>query len=151
MCVGDSASPTFRLQSISFWGGTTHLTAKLHLENGVVLAEGNFSFKSEPVYGLPVLFAMLGAFLYAAYRLIEAPTSPTWREIRTAIVSSIVAGVLAWLFARMDILGIKLDPDLLRTYLLLGFALSFLGVDKVINKALGGGGKSEPDPDAPRP
>lgn len=46
-------------------------------------------------------------------------------------------GFIAWLFAPMDVLGIKLDPDILRTYLILGFALSFLGVDKVLGKALG--------------
>jgi hypothetical protein len=137
MCAGASASPTFRLESTSLWGGLTHLSAKLHLGNGLVLSEANFSFKSQPVYGLPILLAIFGASLYAIYKLVQSPTSPSRGDIKTAAISSIIVGFIAWLFAPMDVLGIKLDPDILRTYLILGFALSFLGVDKVLGKALG--------------
>lgn len=47
-------------------------------------------------------------------------------------MTSILAGIIAWLFADFDILGIKLDPHVLRTYPLLGFLFSYIGIDVLL-------------------
>lgn len=59
------------------------------------------------------------------------------RAVPIQIVTAIVAGLLAYLTANLDLLGLKLDPNLLRTYPLLGFLFSYIGIDKVFSRQSG--------------
>jgi hypothetical protein len=53
------------------------------------------------------------------------------------IITSIVAGLLAYLTANLDLFGIKLDPNILRTYPLLGFLFAYIGIDRLFAKRFG--------------
>jgi hypothetical protein len=44
---------------------------------------------------------------------------------------------LAYLTANLDLFGLKLDPNILRTYPLLGFLFSYIGIDRLFAKRFG--------------
>ena len=64
--------------------------------------------------------------------------SSHWKyAIPLQIVTAIVVGLLAYLTANLDLLGLKLDPNVLGTYPLLGFLFAYIGIDKVFAGRLG--------------
>ena len=144
MQPGASSSGPFRIASTNWKGGPVHLIASLRLTGssgfgGFILAQNSFSFDANPVGWLPVVLAISGALLFALYRIAQTP--PPIRNlgslIVSAVVTSILAGVIAWLFADFDLLGLKLDPRILRSYPLLGFLFSYIGIDVLLRDRFG--------------
>jgi hypothetical protein len=72
-------------------------------------------------------------------QLAQDPTLATrWKHaVPLQIITSIVAGLLAYLTANLDLFGIKLDPNILRTYPLLGFLFAYIGIDRLFAKRFG--------------
>lgn len=139
MQPGASSSGPFRIASTNWKGGPVHLIASLRLPDssgfgGFILTQNTFSFDTNPVAWLPVVLAISGALLFGLYRIAQTPTPirNLGTLILSAILTSILAGIIAWLFADFDILGIKLDPHVLRTYPLLGFLFSYIGIDVLL-------------------
>jgi len=139
MQPGASSSGPFRIASTNWKGGPVHLTASLRLSDGsgfggFILTQNSFAFDANPVAWLPIVLAISGALLFALYRIAQAP--PLVRNLSSVIpgtiITSILAGIIAWLFADFDLLGIKLDPHILRTYPLLGFLFSYVGIDVLL-------------------
>lgn len=139
MQPGASSSGPFRIASTNWKGGPVHLIASLRLPDssgfgGFILTQNSFSFDTNPVGWLPIVLAISGALLFALYRIAQTP--PPMRGfgalILSATLTSILAGTIAWLFADFDLLGIKLDPHVLRTYPLLGFLFSYIGIDVLL-------------------
>jgi hypothetical protein len=116
--------------------------ATLSIEGRSVIAQNVFTFDSDPWAWLPVLLAIGGALLCGVFRLLrtEARQSALFRECVLMVLSSVVAGCIAWLFADFDLLGLKLDPHVLRTYAILGFLFSYIGVDVLLRKKAPGDG-----------
>ena len=55
-------------------------------------------------------------------------------DIALHFAASIIGGIIAYLFAGYDLLGLKLDPNVLKTYPLLGFIFSYAGIEILLAK-----------------
>jgi hypothetical protein len=134
--IGSTSSPPFVVTAISEKGGTVHLLATLKTNTGAVVAQSTLSVESKPEWWLPVAMAIAGALLYALYRVLQE--DDLWKNWRTLLprrlLVGLFAGGIAYLFADSDPLGLKLDPHVLRTYPVLGFLFSFLGIDVLLSK-----------------
>ena len=127
--IGSTESLPFLMRSMNLKGGPVHLLATLTTKDRVVLSQNVFALDTEPVWWLPVLLAIGGGLLHGIYRALQEPRS---RGLIVKLAISIVAGLVAYLFANLDLLGLKLDPHLLRTYPLIGFLFSFIGIDVLL-------------------
>ena len=137
---GNSSTSQFSIISPSIWGGPVHLKviAKT-MAGGQSVAEGNFTFDTDPAVWLPISLAIGGALLYGVYSLAQdTKLGSHWkRAVPFQIVVSVVAGLLAYLTANLDLFGVKLDPNILRTYPLLGFLFAYIGIDQLFAKRFG--------------
>jgi len=151
MSPGASSTGQFRFKSTNIEGGPLHISAALRLmPNGVglgnVLTQNTFSYEADPVMWLPIIMAIGGAWLHALYRISQelpgtGQVASSGSQIKgvglfivSTLLASALAGVVAWLFADFDLLGLKLDPHVLKTYPLLGFLFSYVGVDVILKK-----------------
>jgi hypothetical protein len=138
--AGNSSTSQFSIVSPSIWGGPVHLKviAKT-MGAGQSVAEGNFAFDTDPAVWLPISLAIGGALLYGIYSLAQdTKLESHWkRAVPFQIVISVVAGLLAYLTANLDLFGVKLDPNILRTYPLLGFLFAYIGIDRLFAKRFG--------------
>lgn len=131
---GARSSPQFQIRSTNIKGGDVHLLATLNLQyDGAVIAQDSFSFSVNPALWLPIVLAILGSLLYGAYNFVQSPKS-SWQDILLQLAASVLGGVIAYLFAGFDLLGIKLDPNVLKTYPLLGFLFSYIGIEILLSK-----------------
>ena len=139
-----TSSRPFLLTSTNWKGGPVRVLARLRTPSGSVIAENEFLIDADPALWLPIALAIGGALLYGVYHLISDPDSTTNSKSKLfwKLFSSTLAGVIAYLFADFDLLGMKLDPHVLRTYAILGFVFSFVGIDLILSKRFrsGGGG-----------
>jgi hypothetical protein len=136
VAIGSVSSQPVELRSMNWKGGTVHLLATLKTNVGSVVAQDTLSLESEPVWWLPLALAVMGALLYVLYRVTQEENFWTqWKTILPRrLLAGAVAGIIAYLFADSDPLGLKLDTHVLRTYPLLGFLFSFLGIDVLLGK-----------------
>jgi hypothetical protein len=131
---GARSSPQFQIKSTNIQGGSVHLLATLNLQfEGPVVAQDSFSLNVNPALWLPILLAICGSLLYGAYSFVQV-TKTRWQDISLQIATSIIGGIIAYLFANFDLLGIKLDPNVLKTYPLLGFLFSYIGIEVLLSK-----------------
>jgi hypothetical protein len=141
-----TSSEPFLLTATNPKGGPVRVLATLRIKNGSVIAQNELLLDSEPADWLPILLAIGGALLYAGYDFVSSPVSGT--NSRSAVVwkiiASILAGLIAYLFANFDLLGLKLDPRVLRTYAILGFVFSFVGIDLILSKRFQKGAQPKP-------
>ena len=130
---GDTVSPQFQVTSTSLRGGIIHLNATLAVNDhqGSLDSEA-FTLPADPATWLPISLAVCGGLLCGLYRILS---SASFRKAHTVgpaakiLVTSAVAGFVGYLVADFDLLGLKLDPTVLRTYPLLGFVVAYLGID----------------------
>jgi hypothetical protein len=137
--AGARASPQFQLKSTAWQGGTIRLLASLETtkEYPLVVTQGNLSFQVNPVWWLPIVLAMSGSFLYWAYSFAKKPKVSS--AILPEIIASMIGGLIAYLFAGFDLLGLKLDPNILKTYPILGFLFAYAGIEVLLGKRFRGG------------
>jgi hypothetical protein len=130
---GAGGSPQFQVRSIHKRGGTIQLLANVTLpNNGPQLTQESFSFQVTPSAWLPLAFAMAGSLLYWLYSFVkQVPEKWTW-AIPHQILASLIGGGIAYLFAEFDLLGLKLDPNVLKTYALLGFLFAYVGIEVLL-------------------
>jgi hypothetical protein len=50
------------------------------------------------------------------------------------LVGRALAGLIGYFFAHLDLLGLKLDPNVLRSYPLIGFLFSYFGFEVLLPK-----------------
>jgi len=132
LAARETLTKQFQIRPNSPFGGNMHLTAVLKSGDDV-LTEETFVLITQPAYLLLLALAVAGALLHAIYRINRL--SPfTWRETISICIASVIAGCLAYLIANYDLFGLKLDPHVLRTYPLLGFLLSYFGIDVLADK-----------------
>jgi hypothetical protein len=134
---GSQVSPQFQLRPMLIEGGSVHLAVSL-LISDMVLAQDEFSVQSDPALWLPVILAIMGGLLhglYKSFRLLEDPsTVKPYLKVLGILATSTLAGLIGYLFAHLDLLGLKLDPNLLRSYPLVGFLFSYFGFEVLIPK-----------------
>jgi hypothetical protein len=137
------ASPQFRLKSTAWEGGVIRLSTVLTVSNQVV-TQANFSLQVVPVWWLPIALAMSGSLLYWIYSFARKPVVSS--AIFPEIIAGIFGGLIAYLFAGYDLLGLKLDPNVLKTYPLLGFLFAYVGIDVLLgNRFRSGEGTRMPE------
>jgi hypothetical protein len=135
---GSRATPQFQIQPMSLRGGDVYLSAVLTTPSSHVLAQDQFSFPVKPVWWLPILLALLGGSLHAIYKIVRVPDDQTITSRGYVIISttSLLGGFIGYLFTDFDLLGLKLDPNVLRTYVIVGFLFSYLGIEGLLSNKL---------------
>lgn len=130
------STPQFLVRATNKRGGMVHIAASFSISQppyGAVLAQENFSLSADPAWWLPIILAIGGSMLYGIYSFVQAPKAG-WGFITLHFSASIVSGIIAYLFAGFDLLGLKLDPNVLKTYPLLGFLFSYAGIEILLSK-----------------
>ncbi len=95
----------------------------------------DFVFTASPANRVTCLLAIFGALLHSLFVVLQAKRgSDCWVTLTT----SLFAGGIAWAFAGFDVLSLKLDPNVLQTYLILGFLFSYIGIDVIVGKGFPG-------------
>lgn len=132
---GSHKSSQFQVKPRYWRGGPVHLSATLSSGNNTLQQE-DINLDSVPAWWFLLALSIGGGLLHGVYAVISAPhlRKRTVAAIATALFSSAIAGTLGFLLANHDILGLKLDPNVLRTYPLLGFLFSYLGLSLLLSK-----------------
>ncbi len=131
-----TVSPQFQVIPQKVRGGDVHLNTTL-LVSGAVIDSQSITVQTDPVMWLPIVLAVSGGLIFGIYKILDFQKLPHHRKglaVTAIIVTSILAGVLGYLIADLDLLGIKLDPAVLRSYPLLGFLVAYIGIDPLMNK-----------------
>jgi hypothetical protein len=148
---GAITSPDFQVKPTSIQGGSVHLNAALSLsEFHTVLTQEEFTLNADPAWWLPVLLAIGGGLINGLYKVSRLPSSGNATKLANrmytvvgVLVASGVGGLVGYLFARLDLLGLKLDPNVLRSYPLIGFLFSYIGFEVLLPERLGGSRKKD--------
>ncbi len=148
---GSQTSPTFQLRSTLRRGGSAHLLATLVIPNqDQALAQQDFPLQADAAVWLTVLLAVMGGLVHGVYKVLRLEEETPGKQISKAVfilLGSALAGLIGYFFAHLDLLGLKIDPNVLRSYPLIGFLFSYFGFEVLIPKR--GPAKDGPaDPDA---
>jgi hypothetical protein len=151
MNPGSNTSPEFRLRSALRRGGSAHLLATLRIPNqDQTLAQQDFPLQAEPEMLLTILLTVMGGLVHGVYKVLRLEEETPGKQISKAVfmlLGSALAGLIGYFFAHLDLLGLKLDPNVLRSYPLIGFLFSYFGFEVLLPKR--GSAKDGPaDPDA---
>jgi hypothetical protein len=148
MSPGSQTSPQVQIRPTSVRGGSVHLIGTLLISGQEqVLAQQEFPLNADPAWWLPVLLAVMGGLLHGIYKILRLPDDVSGtKQISKPIgivAASGLAGVIGYFFAHLDLLGLKLDPNLLRSYPLIGFLFSYFGFEVLLPKNLLGRGSAD--------
>lgn len=129
----------FQVRPLKLQGGDIHLNATLTTEAipGFSLDTQYLSLQADPAWWLPLVLAIGGGLMYGIYKALNTAEWPKERvayAIGAALLTSALAGLFGYLIASLDLLGLKLDPNSLRSYPLLGFLVAYIGVDPFVSK-----------------
>ncbi len=132
---GSYRSAPFLVKSRSFSGGHVHLAVTL-IGATNTLQQADVDLAVVPAWWFLLGLSIGGGLLHGVYALVSAPhlQGRKMAAIGAALVSSAIAGTLGFLLANFDVLGLKLDPNVLRTYPLLGLLFSYLGLGLLLSK-----------------
>ena len=135
---GVSSTLNINIKSVSWMADTDVISAEVMSYSGPVY-NTNFSISILPRWYVPMLMAMLGGLLYSSYQVLRNfsqnnDPAPKFllKVALPALASGILAGLLAYLLARWDILGIKADTTSLQGFVILGLLFSYVGIDWVL-------------------
>ena len=84
---------------------------------------------------------MLGGLLHTLYTFVfdsERSYLRRGRLVASRVATGVLAGLLAYLLAAWNVLGIQVDTTSLRAYAIMGFLFSYVGVDALVKKILPG-------------
>jgi hypothetical protein len=139
MSAGVRMGPQFLITPTSRTGGPIHLNGTLATNDwGLTFSQESFVLDSDPVWWLPLSFAIFGGLTYGVYKIasqLNGGLVMSWKGGAAIIITTSIAGFVGYLIASLDLLGLKLDPNLLRSYPLLGFTVAYLGVESLIPKS----------------
>jgi len=138
------STPQFQIKALSALGGTVHLSAVLTVPGySHVLAQEQFVFDARPAWWVPVVLAIFGGLLHAMYKMVRTPpqSSTGFYPKIVLVVTSCIAAFVGYLFAEYDLLGLKLDPNVLRTYAIVGFLFSYFGIEGLLSDKLANVGR----------
>lgn len=125
--------------------GVLHISAYIN-DDSQAIFDGIERFDITPPWWAQLLVAIFGGIMFAAYQLTQ-PLSDShirWR-IFGPIIAGIVAGVLAWALADLNVLGIHADKSNLTGYFILGLLTAYAGIESVLRRL----GKSKDNRDQP--
>jgi hypothetical protein len=148
---GSVTSPTFQLRSTLRRGGSGHLLATLFIPyQDQALAQQDFPLEADAATWLTILLAVMGGLVHGVYKVLRLEEETPGKRISTAVfmlLGSALAGLIGYFFAHLDLLGLKIDPNVLQSYPLIGFLFSYFGFEALLPKR--GSAKDGPaDPDA---
>jgi hypothetical protein len=148
---GSVTSPTFQLRSTLRRGGSGHLLATLFIPyQDQALAQQDFPLEADPATWLVILLAVMGGLVHGVYKVLRLEEETPGKRLSMAVfmlLGSALAGLIGYFFAHLDLLGLKIDPNVLRSYPLIGFLFSYFGFEVLLPKR--GSAKDGPsDPDA---
>jgi hypothetical protein len=82
---------------------------------------------------------MLGALAYAVYKILtklpnQKGSIPAFvaTTVLPGLFSGALAGLLAYLLAQWNVLGIKVDTTEVQGFIILGFLFSYVGIDSIV-------------------
>jgi len=133
-----TATPTRRL------GGSAALAIDVRINNDYSVGEFRHEFVVQPEWWTILLLCISGGAMYSAARLLLLVETlkryKRERRLRVAITTSalaLIASGIAYMLGRFDVLGLHLEATGPRTFVLLGFLFSYVGVDALANRLLG--------------
>jgi hypothetical protein len=133
-------SSQFQVTPKNLEGGDIHINTTLMFNEDFSLDSQSFSIRTEPAWWVPIAFAIGGGLLYGIYKALDFKNLPEKNRgwtIAGLIITSALSGFLGYLIANLDLLGLKLDPDVLRSYPLIGFIVAYIGMDSLVIDRLG--------------
>ncbi len=135
-----TVSPQFQITSRNLQGGVVHLSSTLTMgADAASLDSESITLPTDAAEWLPIFLAICGGLLYGVYRILKFDSLPRKHMVLASLAllaSSGLAGFVGYLVADFDLLGLKLDPTVLRTYPLLGFLVAYIGVDTFLKDKL---------------
>lgn len=117
---GAARSDYFYVRPLPIDVANGHIQVTGYSDGGNVAFPDDLAFLVTSPWWLKLVMAMLGAFLYALYKRLNATETET--ELVTFLRSlgaALVAGVFAYVLAGLNLFGIKLDTTSLQTFVLL--------------------------------
>lgn len=138
---GASSSPLLQIRSESFSQDTSLLLAELRINDKYVIHSDKFQIAILPRWWLLLLMGILGGLLHSLYETTREITTAPRYSIRLflrrgvpRIVAGMLAGVLSYLLASYNILGVDIKTTSLRGFVILGFLFSYVGIDLILKK-----------------
>lgn len=144
---GATGTPSIQIKAPGSAPDRDEVAAVVLLNDAHVLRDQKFSYTVVPQWWLQLAVGILGGLLHAVSKtLIDYSNNRRrTRFTRVAILkllTGVVAGCVAYLLASWNVLGIRIDTTSLRAFALLGFLLSYVGVDSVVRRLVPDQGSS---------
>jgi hypothetical protein len=136
---GATSTPLIQVRARSWSPSSGQFRAEARINDDAVIGTSASPFAVTPVWWVSLLMSMLGGLLYSAYRSFKTLTDSRGMNLSVStgataalVISSTVAGALAFLLADWELLGIKPATTSLRGFLVLGFLFAYVGVDALL-------------------
>lgn len=137
---GTSNLMPVNIKPTSWAGDTGIVSVLLKTPQGAPVYDETVYVSILPPWYVPLLMAMLGGLTYSFGQFLRSQlsrtrrqTAKTWsRKAAISVVAGLTAGLLAYLLAAWNILGIKIDTTSLKGFVILGILFSYVGVDLVL-------------------
>jgi hypothetical protein len=136
---GATSTPSFQLKAPNSAPDRDVLASVVSLNGSYALRDQKFPITIVPQWWLQLAVGILGGLLHAVSKMIS-DYSKAKRRAKFAkltvvkLVTGVVAGCVAYLLASWNVVGIRIDTTSLRAFAVLGFLLSYVGVDAVIRR-----------------
>ena len=111
--------------------GTLALRAFLNDDKQMLFGQ-SFKFDIVPPVWLRLVVAIAGSLAYSVYVASRAHAADRTVGATKAVVAALLAGVLAWAFADLSILGIRVDTTHLTGYFIAGLLTSYAGIEPLL-------------------
>ena len=138
--MGTSNLMPINIKPTSWAADTGIVSVLLRTPQGAPVYDETVYVSILPPWYVPLFMAMLGGLGYSFGQFLRAQLARTRRQaLRTllaqaaiSVLAGLTAGLLAYLLAAWNILGIKIDTTSLKGFVILGFLFSYVGVDLVL-------------------
>ena len=142
--TGVNSTPMFSLKPNGVSGREVSLTAIIspHGNPNVSFTQPKITVNVLPRWWFTLLLAVLGGCIppllhwVAQFDQNRGRHKLRWAKFLSKLFAGAFAGLVAYLFADWDIIGVKLDTSSPRTFIILGFLFAYVGVDVLIRKIL---------------
>jgi hypothetical protein len=132
---GAARSEFFYVRPTPVDNASAHIQVTGYGEAGNVAFSDDLPFTVTSPWWLKLAMAMLGAFLYALYKRLNASSTDTeFVTFLRSLGAALIAGVFAYELANLNVFGIRLDTTSLHGFVVLGLLTAYVGVEPLLAK-----------------
>ncbi len=139
--IGEAISFPLKLKATSWTPGTGLIRVQLVTPQGLAVYDESVTVQIRPPWYVPLLVAIGGGLFLSLWQFLrrtlasrrKTSSRARWSALAKALLLGLGGGVLAYLLADWNVLGIRTDTTGLRGFFILGLLFSYVGADFILS------------------